>query len=177
MKRAGATLRNRLCLKLLVMIRLLPYQPAHQAALSALQLPPQQEQFTAYPADLVPETEADPDSLGVSILDGEDVVGYFVLSAGAQRDKYLSEPDPAGVAIRGLSVDERCQGRGVGTAAMQAVPALVRQHFPQAEHVFLVVNQRNPHARRVYEKAGFADWFVRDGGKYGPQWVMRRELG
>lgn len=158
------------------MIRLTPYQPAHLTALSGLQLPPQQEGFTAYPADLIPATEADPDSLGVSILDGEDVVGYFVLSSGEHSDKYLPEPDPAGVAIRALSIDERCQGRGVGTAAMAQTADLARQHFPQAEYVFLVVNQRNVHARRVYEKAGFTDWFVRDGGEYGPQWVMRQPL-
>ena len=77
---------------------LVPYQPAHLTALSSLQLPPQQEAFTAYPADLIQETEADPDSLGVSILDGEDVVGYFVLSVGAQRDKYLPEPGGGGAA-------------------------------------------------------------------------------
>lgn len=155
---------------------LAPYQPAHLAALSTLRLPPQQEGFTAYPADLIPVTEADPDSLGVSILDGEDVVGYFVLSRGAQSDKYLPEPDPASVAIRALSIDEGCQGRGVGTAAMAQTADFARRHFPQAEYVFLVVNQRNAHARRVYEKAGFADWFVRDGGEHGPQWVMRRSL-
>lgn len=97
------------------MIRLTPYQPAHLAALSTLQLPPQQEGFTAYPADLIPEAEADPDSLGVTILEGETPVGYFVLSAGAQLDEYLPEPDPAGVAIRALSIDERCQGQGTST--------------------------------------------------------------
>lgn len=61
--------------------------PLHPSpALSALQLPAAQEQFTAYPADLIPETEADAESLGVTILDGEIPVGYFVLSVGAQRD-------------------------------------------------------------------------------------------
>lgn len=159
------------------MIRLLPYQPAHLAALSTLQLPPQQEGFTAYPADLIPEAEADPDSLGVSILDGEEVVGYFVLSVGAQSGKYLPAPDPAGLAIRALSIDERCQRRGIGTAAMVQAAEFTRQHFPQATYLFLVVNQRNAYARRVYEKAGFADWFVRDGGEHGPQWVLRRGLG
>ena len=59
---------------------------------------------------------------------------------------------------------------------MAAVPELVRAHFPQAGYVFLVVNARNAHARRVYEKAGYTVWFGRDGGQYGPQWVMRREL-
>lgn len=112
----------------------------------------------------------------MSILDGEDVVGYFVLSVGTQRDKYLPEPNPAGVAIRALSIDERCQGHGIDTAAMAQAAEMARQYFPQAEHLFLVVNGRNAHAKRVYEQAGFSEWFVRDGGQYGPQWVMRREL-
>lgn len=139
------------------------YTPAHLAALSALQVPAGQEKFTAYPAELIAQTAADPDSLGVTILadiglDGETPVDYFVLSVGAQRDKYLPKPGPAGVAIR-------------------AVPELVRRHFPQAEHVFLMVNGKNAHARRVYEKAGYAVWFQRGSGEHGPQWVMRRELG
>ena len=80
------------------------------------------------------------------------------------------------MAIRALSIDERGQVQGIGTAAVKAVPELVRAHFPEAEYVFLVANARNAHARRVYEKAGYAVWSQRDGGKAGPQWVMRREL-
>ncbi|MFD2607923.1 GNAT family N-acetyltransferase [Deinococcus taklimakanensis] len=71
---------------------------------------------------------------------------------------------------------ERCQGRGVGTAAMAQTADFPRQHFPQANYMFLVVNQRNAHARRVSGKAGFTDWFVRDGGEHSPQWVMRKVI-
>lgn len=39
-----------------------------------------------------------------------------------------------------------------------------------------MVNQRNAHARRVSGKAGFTDWFVRDGGEHSPQWVMRKVI-
>lgn len=162
------------------MIRLVAYSPSHLGALRALRLSPGQEQFTSPPARLIPETETDPDSLGVTVLHGGsgdgDVVGYFVLSTGSQRDKYLPAPDPAGVALRGLSIDERVQGRGIGTAAMQQAAAFARQHFPQADHLFLVVNQRNASARKIYQKAGFGDWHERDGGEHGPQWVMRQEL-
>ena len=64
----------------------------------------------------------------------------------------------------------------MGTAAMAQSADFPRQHFPQANYMFLVVNQRNAHARRVYEKEGFAAWFVRDGGEHSPQWVMRKVI-
>ena len=76
------------------MIRLTPYQPAHLAALSTLQLPPQQEGFTAYPADLIPEAEADPDSLGVTILEGETPVGLQWVISCCQRGRSVTNTCP-----------------------------------------------------------------------------------
>ena len=163
------------------MPQLLPYSPHHFAALSQLHLPQEQERFTAYPAALIPATEADSNSLGVTICEGSDVVGYFVLSAGQQRDKFLPLPDPMGVAIRALSIDQRWQGRGIGSAAMSllsnfASDPTFQRYFPNANHFLLVVNQQNPRAKRVYEKAGFEVSSERDGGKHGSQWIMQQSF-
>lgn len=49
------------------------------------------------------------------------------------------------------------------------------RHFPQAKHVLLVVNQRNPGAKRVYEKVGFQVTGERLGAK-GPQWILTLPL-
>lgn len=157
------------------MIRLTPYRPEHRQALEHLQLPAEQAEFTALPRDLLPAVLADPDSLAVTILEDEVPVGLFALSVGENRDKYLPQPDPAGVALRALSVDISTQGRGIGTGAMQLLTDFVPQHFPQARHVLLVVNQRNPRAKRVYEKVGFSVIAERQGQK-GPQWIMRLPL-
>lgn len=157
------------------MILLSPYQPKHQAALSNLQLPADQEAFTALPELLLPDVLADPDSLAVTILEDDLPIGLFALSIGKNRDKYLDTPNPQAVAIRALSLDLNTQGRGVGTQAMKLVPDFVRQHFPQAKCIILVVNQRNPRAKRVYEKAGFTVISERQG-QIGPQWIMSLDL-
>lgn len=157
------------------MIRLEPYTKAHWHTLKDLQLAPEQAEFTALPSQLLPMLEGNPERLGVTILENEVPVGLFALSVGEHRDKYLPQPDPAGVALGALSLDRRCQGRGVGSAAMRQLSDFVPRHFPSAQHVLLVVNQRNPAAKHVYEKVGFVVLREREGLR-GPQWVMQLDL-
>ncbi|GHG23126.1 hypothetical protein CBQ26_15570 [Deinococcus indicus] len=155
--------------------RLVPLSAHHEAALLALTLPPEQRPFTTHPADLLPDLRGDPQRRGVTILDGDEVAGLFALSSGPHCEKCLSEPDPHAVAVSSLSIDTSRQGRGVGTAAMRQLPSLVPSLFPEARRVVLVVNQRNPAARRVYEKAGFTVTGERQG-PVGAQWVMTLAL-
>lgn len=155
-----------------MVIRLKPYTKAHWHTLKDLQLAPEQAEFTALPSQLLPMLEGNPERLGVTILENDVPVGLFALSVGEHRDKYLPQPDPAGVALGALSLDRRCQGRGVGSAAMRQLSGFVPRHFPSAQHVLLVVNQRNPAAKHVYEKVGFVVLREREGPR-GPQWVMQ----
>lgn len=156
-------------------VTLQPVQPGHAAALRALTLPAAQADFTTHPAELLDSVSGDPQRQLITVLRGGEVAGAFVLAVGASRDRYLTAPDPDAVALSSLSVDAAQQGRGVGTAAMRALPGLVRALYPQARRVILVVNQRNPGARRVYEKAGFQVTATREG-RIGPQWVMTLPL-
>lgn len=158
-----------------MVIRLEAYKKAHWYTLKDLQLAPEQVEFTALPSQLLPMLEGNPERLGVTILENEVPVGLFALSVGEHRDKYLPQPDPAGVALGALSLDRRCQGRGVGSAAMRQLSDFVPRHFPSAQHVLLVVNQRNPAAKHVYEKVGFVVLREREGLR-GPQWVMQLDL-
>ncbi len=156
-------------------VTLQSFQPGHAAALRALTLPTAQADFTTHPAELLDSVPGDPQRQLITVLRGGEVAGAFVLAVGASRDRYLTAPDPDAVALSSLSVDAAQQGRGVGTAAMRALPGLVRALYPQARRVILVVNQRNPGARRVYEKAGFQVTATREG-RIGPQWVMTLPL-
>ena len=157
------------------MVHLEPLSPENLPGLLDLRLSSDQLAFTSHPAEILPQVEGDPDRRAVVITEGEQVVGLFVLSVGTHRDKYLPVPDPSGVALSSLSVDSRTQGRGVGTAAMRLLPAYVPQVFPGADHVLLVVNQRNAGARRVYGRVGFAVTGEREG-PVGPQWLMTLAL-
>ena len=153
------------------MLRLEPLVDHHLDALLALELPEHQQPFTTLPAQLLERARGDAHLLPVVITESGEAIGLFALATGPHRDKYLPQPDPDAVALSSLSLDERVQGRGLGTRAMRLVPDFARQHLPQAQRIILVVNQRNERARRVYERAGFAVTATREG-RIGPQWVM-----
>lgn len=157
------------------MIELVPFSETHRANLEQLNLPAEQEEFTDLPVNLLPKVLDDPDRLAVTLLNRGQPAGLFILSVGQHRDRYLTAPDPDGVALGGLSVDISQQGQGIGPRAMNLLPDFVPQHFPSAKHVLLVVNQRNPRAKRVYEKSGFQVTGERMGSK-GPQWIMHLNL-
>lgn len=157
------------------MLRLEFLADHHLDALLALELPADQVPFTTLPAELLERARGDAHLLPVVITEGGAAIGLFALATGPHRDKYLPQPDPDAVALSSLSLDERVQGRGLGTRAVQLVPDFVRQHLPHARRVILVVNRRNERAKRVYERAGFMVTATREG-RIGPQWVMARPV-
>jgi RimJ/RimL family protein N-acetyltransferase len=131
---------------------------------------PDQEGYSGVPR----QTLADATRRGAlpvaMLLDGSTPAGFFVLDAagvpggGRVRDA---------VGLRAFFVDARFQGRGVGGAALRALPAFAREHFPKARCVVLTVNTSNPIARHTYLRAGFRDtgeMFF--GGVLGPQQVL-----
>lgn len=77
------------------------------------------------------------------------------------------------VQLRGLVIGQDHQGKGIGTAVSRLLPDLAKQLKPEAQHLTLTVNQRNPGARRAYEKAGFTTLSEPyTGGPLGPQDIM-----
>lgn len=157
------------------MIELRVTIPDHHPALTAWTLPPEQLAFTSLPRQLLPKLARQTERFPVTVLDEGRPIGFFLLAAGEHRDKYLPEPDPVALALTSLSIDPACQGRGIGLAAMQAVPGFVQRHFPDTRRIVLAVNQRNHTALRLYARAGFVISHTREG-PVGPQWVMELPL-
>lgn len=64
--------------------------------------------------------------------------------------------DPPGYDLQQFMIDQRYQGRGHGTAALQLIlDELHREgHY---DHVEVCVKKKNIEAIRLYEKAGFID--------------------
>lgn len=84
----------------------------------------------------------------VAELDGR-VVGYV-------RVRPSSLPSSAHVhRVDGLAVDPAVQGRGAGTALVQAALELARSRG--ARKVTLAVLDRNERARRLYARCGFVE--------------------
>lgn len=137
-------------------------------------LRPQRSQivFSGTTETTLPEAEADPARTPFAVVAGGRVVGFGVLDRdGILRD--LVDDTHRAVLLRGFYLGAAHQGRGWGTAAARAVPALAASVHPGVELVVLTVNDTNTAARRAYAAAGFVETGTRYlAGPAGPQQVM-----
>lgn len=140
-----------------------PVTAALRDAVLALAPGPDQEVFSGRAADTLPAAEADPSRHPVALLDGSGCpVGFFVLD------------ETGHLLLRAFFVDAAHQRRGHAGRALAALPAYVRERFPQATSVSLTVNVRNVVAYAAYLRGGFVDdGELYLGGPAGPQHVLR----
>nr|WP_306467350.1 GNAT family N-acetyltransferase [Limimaricola sp. G21655-S1] len=134
---------------------------------------PAQEQFSGSAAAIL----ADPrESVAFHvILSGGVPVGLFKTDSDYEDGRHLAEAGAWG--LRGVMIDARAQGRGIGRAAFAALPPYLRRGHPGLRRIWLTVNCRNPVARRVYLRGGWIDdGVLYHNGSAGPQHVMRLEL-
>lgn len=138
-----------------------------------LTLRPGQDQFTAVPAQRLAALRPGEDPWGV--LWDDVLAGFLIIDRyySSQYDfAHSGEP-----GLRSVLIDAARQGEGIGTAAMEALPALMQAEYPQARSLVLTVNRQNPGALAVYLRAGFVDTgtlFL--GGRAGPQHILRMPL-
>ncbi|MDF9843576.1 MULTISPECIES: GNAT family N-acetyltransferase [unclassified Paenibacillus] len=151
------------------------YEDKFHEQLLAFQLPPEQAQFTALPAESLPEALCAPDKLAVVITEEELAAGFFILHTGGRIAEFYSNYSEAAL-VRAFLVNSPCQGRGIATAAMALLPAFVRNHLPQVREIVLTVNERNPAALALYLRAGFCDHGLRRTGGKGPQRILQYAL-
>jgi RimJ/RimL family protein N-acetyltransferase len=136
---------------------------------------PQEERWAGRASGTLPAAERRTDRLPVVALDEDDgPVGFFVLDVGPT----MPAVHAAGVVgVRGLFVAAAHQGCGHGGAMLQAMPAFVRERFPEATRIALTVNVANERAIRAYRRAGFTDTGrFYTAGPLGPQHVLEYEL-
>ncbi len=110
-----------------------------------------------------------------AILSGDLPVGFFRIDhAYAQVHGFAEAGD---LGLRNVIIDAGQQGKGLGTAAIRALPAYLRPLYPQARRLWLTVNLLNPAAIASYRKAGFQDTgAIWPHGDAGPQHIMRLAL-
>lgn len=153
------------------MVELEPVTPRLRAQVLRLAPHADQERYSGRASRTLPAAEANADHQPVVVLEDREPVGFFVLDSGAEVARFV--PVPGRIGLRSFFVDRRHQGRGVGLAALRAVPAFVRVHHPGREAVALTVNLQNQAALRVYLRAGFRDTGrLFHGGPHGPQHVL-----
>ena len=95
---------------------------------------------------------------------GRRVVGYYALSVGAVDHTHApgrirrNMPDPVPVMILArLAVEEKVQGRGVGTGLLRDAVLRTLQAADIAGIRAILVHAISEDARRFYEKHGFAN--------------------
>ncbi|WP_428240706.1 N-acetyltransferase family protein [Gynuella sp.] len=147
------------------MIRIVPMQAAHQAAVAALETTAEQRDFVGNMADLLPTLT--PDQRPFVILMEQVVIGFFVLDDDyPNRYEFAHVPE---VGVRAVVIDHRYQGRGLGSQAMQKMVELNPE-----QTMILTVNCRNIGAYKTYMRAGFRDdGELYLGGPAGPQHILR----
>jgi RimJ/RimL family protein N-acetyltransferase len=156
-------------------VRLVPVRPGDAAlrvAVTALRPRPEQEVFSATAAQTLPAADADACRTPFAVLVGGEPVGFGVLDRRGYLGELLDQPSRA-VLLRAFYVDAAVQGRGHGTAAARAVPALAARLYPAAELLVLTVDEGNLSAVTTYLRAGFIDTGVRYvAGGPAPQHVL-----
>ncbi|HEY6758203.1 MAG TPA: GNAT family N-acetyltransferase [Baekduia sp.] len=152
-------------------VTLSPLTPALRDGVMKIRVAPEQVRFGGVPATSVPAADRDAARESVVILRDSTPVGYFQLDLrsvpGAPAGRHI-------IGLRALAIDRTAQNQGVGRAAMLALPAYVRERFPDRTTVALTVNIDNPPAIRLYTSTGFVDagTGLYLGGHTGAQQVL-----
>lgn len=157
------------------MVELVPFTEPHRVALLRLQLAPGQENWTHHPAETLPEIEGNSLRQAVTVLVNSSPVGIFILGTDERVEWYAGHPDLQAMTLNALCLDQSCQGRGVGTQVMNALPTYVTMNYPHTKRLLLCVHQTNEAAIHVYKKTGWTVLRERQG-KRGMLWVMERKL-
>ena len=157
-------------------VRVAPISAVPAQALLELSVAPEQRAYVGDTAFNILDAGRDPLSDAMAIMAGERVVGFYRLDRAprtvAGRD--LGEPT---LGLRGLFIDRRLQGRGYGSAAIEACCSDARERHPQRRLLALAVHCSNVAAIATYLRAGFDDTGERlPGGAAGPQQLMLRRL-
>ncbi len=100
-------------------------------------------------AALVEERRADPRSLWILALVGDEIAGSSTLFAGARaKSRHCVE--------LGTTVASAYRNRGLGRAMLRTLVGWARAH-PEILRITLDVMAVNAHARRIYREAGFRE--------------------
>lgn len=92
---------------------------------------------------------------GVSILQDNTAVGFFVLDRGAEKLAYTNNQQA--ILLRSFSINPHYQGMGVATAALapNLIDSFIYNLSPKYNEIVLAVNPLNQRAYQLYLRCGF----------------------
>lgn len=152
------------------------YDEKDENAVLEISLDKSQTEFTVTPERFAQEDSEDSEDIDryVIIVNGA-VSGYFKIDKAYSVGKVDCKPKSIG--LRGLALDSRLQGKGIGKLALQVLCLQLPKDYRQYNWLYLTVNCRNLPAYRCYLASGFEDTEnLYLGGPVGPQYIMRAKL-
>ena len=96
-----------------------------------------------------------PNICGFVLLGDEKPVGFFLLKRDDCLPHWAQEDLTA--TLHALQIDHREQGKGLGKACLQALPAALRLKWPDITQLMLSVDADNAAAFNLYLKQGWVD--------------------
>ncbi|MDU8499844.1 GNAT family N-acetyltransferase [Pseudomonas syringae] len=96
-----------------------------------------------------------PNVCGFVLLGDDKPVGFFLLKRGDCLPHWAQEELAA--TLHALQIDHREQGKGLGKACLQALPATLRLKWPDITHLMLSVDADNSAAIGLYSGQGWVD--------------------
>ncbi|MCF5032430.1 GNAT family N-acetyltransferase [Pseudomonas syringae] len=96
-----------------------------------------------------------PNICGFALLGDEKPVGFFLLKRDDCLPHWAQEDLTA--TLHALQIDQRAQGKGLGKACLQALPAALRLKWPDITQLMLSVDADNSAAIGLYTGQGWID--------------------
>jgi ribosomal protein S18 acetylase RimI-like enzyme len=151
-------------------IHFAPVDAGNRAAVLDLHVHPAQDRYVGAIADLLADAQACAGCLPLVILEQSRAVGFVRIEAdaGSVAGQPLAVPS---LGLRAFFIDARHQHRGLGTAALHALLAMLAPRYPHARGVALRVDADNRPALALYRRAGFTP--VRDRYHGDPRHPLR----
>jgi len=148
------------------MIELRRATPDDRAALEALSVAPEQEEFVGTVAGAYLEAEEEPDGRGIQfgLYDDDTLVGFVMLSDDVGNPSYVAH------FLWKLLIDRRYQRRGYGTAAIGLVADYFRERGVDTMWTSATEGEGGP--LPFYERCGF----VRQGKTSWGETMLRLDL-
>ncbi|AHG41843.1 GNAT family acetyltransferase [Pseudomonas syringae CC1557] len=140
--------------------RLVGYEdltPTQCQQLEQLEVTQEQTQFSGdiYTALNTLLVNPNPNVRGFVLLADERPVGFFLLKRGDCLPHWAQEDLAA--TLHALQIDRREQGKGLGKACLQALPAALKLKWPDITQLMLSVDADNSAAIGLYVGQGWID--------------------
>lgn len=155
------------------MITLHPFDRKDVARVEHITVLPEQEKFSGSVETALAKL---PGSVDIyEIRKSGAAIGLFQIDPNYHLIFDFAQPDDLG--LRGVLIDHRLQGQGLGSKAMALVGPYIAPRYPDKRRLWLTVNTANPAAVATYRKAGFIETGdIWPHGLAGPQLIMYHPL-